>query len=135
MKIQKIVTKDIVFVQTSRYANQADAITHGKMINNQRRKELGLDITPIRNRAVIQFHWNFDQLILEFESNLFLRTCLSGDKINVALRGFVDIKTDENLAFDLLLSGNYCYIWNPSKIAKDYTGKIFKDISKRLFGD
>ena len=131
MKIQKIVTKDLIFTKTPGFATIADAVESGKKTNAQRHKELGLDVTPIQNRKVVQFHWNLEQLVLQFDNNLFLRICLFRDndeKINVSVEKNICIQTDWFLEFDLLISGTLPFLWKPSEIAKKYTGKIFEKI-------
>ena len=112
----------------SGFTNPIDAIEYGKRTNEQRHKELGLDTTSVRNRAVVRFHWNFEQLILQFEDNVFLKIYLSHDRLNVSVEDKIDIQTNRFQAFNLFFSGTNPFFWNPSEIAKGYTGKIFENI-------
>ena len=128
MKIQKIVTKSLLFTGPSCFDNAIDAIEFGKKNNTKRQEELKLDITPIQGRKVVQFHWDLEQLALQFDNYLFLKIHLSHDDTNVSVVKDISIQTNWFLAFDLLFSGTYSFLWKPSEIAKKYTGKIFEKI-------
>jgi hypothetical protein len=128
MKIQKIVTKNLAFTKSPGFDNAIDAIEFGKKNNAKRHEELELDITPIQGRKVVQFHWDLEQLALQFDNDLFLKIYLFRDDINVSVVKDISIQTDWFLAFDLLFSETYSFLWNPSEIAKKYTGKIFENI-------
>lgn len=121
-----------MFAKTPGFDNIMDAIEYGKKTHTQRHAELGLDITPIRNRKVVQFHWDFEQLALQFDNDLFLRVyldCNKDDRIYVSVVKDICIQTDRFLAFDLLMSETHSFLWKPFQIAKKYTEKVFKGVS------
>jgi hypothetical protein len=99
------------------------AINYSKDTNQKRMFELGLDITLVQDQCVKQFHWDDQNLVLEFDDDLFLNFSIRNQYLDIRIEKNNSIVTDRKMVFKIQYSSGMNAIWNPQKIANTYTGK------------
>jgi hypothetical protein len=106
-----------------------EAIQLGKYLDTRRKQQLGLDVSSIQGKPVKQFHWDEQQLILEFEDNLFLEIKIINQLIDIRVVNSHSICTNRELVFDLsfdeICPEGLQMLWEPQSIADKYIGKKF----------
>jgi hypothetical protein len=119
-------TDDITF--TSGFTKAEDAINYAKYIDDKRRSELKFDVTRVQGKIVNLFHWNEQNLVLEFEEDLYLRITIVDRLISVQVANNNLVQTDRNITYEKIYSKNMKVDFCPQCITKKYIGKTFTNI-------
>jgi hypothetical protein len=127
-----MITKNYTVIDIPKFptANSIEeAIYLGGYLDMRRQQELGLEISQIQGKVVKQFHWNEQQLLLEFENTLFLKIEIINQLLDIKLVDSHSICTNRDIVFSLSFDEVYPsglqILRNPQYIANKYIGKNF----------
>jgi hypothetical protein len=110
-----------------------EAINLGLFLDKTRKENLNLDISPIKEKKLIQFHWDDMNLVLEFKDDLFLKIealkqSVNGHFFDIRIMTTNSIITDRDCIIEEIHRNNRRSLWNRQLITQNYLGKIFKNI-------
>ena len=124
--MKEVTLADLTFTRTFR--SPYEAIEYSRQSDLEQKRKFNFDAFPIRGKVVRQFHWNEQQLVLEFEENLFLRIFIRDhDEIEIGVIASNTIETHENVSYSITWPNSWV-LWRPSVIAQKYAGKTFSKV-------
>jgi hypothetical protein len=127
MEIKKITIINSLWCDPT-FTTPEAAINYSTFYDQKRKQELGLDITSIYGQVVKQFHWDNQNLILEFNDGLFLKITICDQIFDIQIVKSHFVITDRNTIFDITMPSGMQYQWTPQKIAEKYIGQEFVKI-------
>ncbi len=130
-KIRDVFLFDLTFGKDFKgFASPVDAIAYGQRCNQQRKQELGLDISPLQGKIARKIHWDEQTLVLEFENNLFLEiSTRNPERMDVIIKDTASVNaTDTSISYNIKYENYGPFSWKPNEIAQEYSGKIFENI-------
>jgi hypothetical protein len=125
---KKIITFTDEIPLSPGFSKPEEAIAFAKYIDDKRKSELNLELTQIQGKIVNSFHWDEQNLILEFERNLYLHLTIEDQLLCVRITNNHAVKTDQNTIYEKIYSENLKILFLPQKIIQKYIGKTFMKI-------
>jgi len=110
------------------YPSPGEAISAAEAIHRQRMQEMNLNLDDVIGKRVLNFHWDDQNLALEFENGLFLELMSKNKLLHAHLTDKINISTDRDTTFEEHYPSGSTSVWAPHEIADNYIGKVFTNI-------